>query len=91
MHFVRVVDDIADNSGTIKSKKIKLNNWKKKINGLYQKKKINESILKELKTSIENFNLEKKDFISIIDGMLMDVKKKFNFQVHQNLNFIVKE
>ena len=63
--FCRVVDDIADNSGTIKSKKIKLNNWKKKIDSVYQKKKINESILKELKTSIETYNLEKKDFISI--------------------------
>jgi len=77
--FCRVVDDIADNYGTVNSKKIKLNNWKKKINGLYQKNKINESILKELKTSIENFNLEKKDLISIIDGMLMDVKKKIQF------------
>ena len=34
--FCRVVDDIADNYGTVNSKKIKLNNWKKKINGLYQ-------------------------------------------------------
>ena len=42
-------------------------------------KKRNESILKELKTSIETFNLEKRDFISIIDGMLMDVKKKIQF------------
>ena len=77
--FCRVVDDIADNSGTIKSKKIKLNDWKKKINSVYQKKKINDSILKELKTSIETYNLEKRDFISIIDGMLMDVKKKIQF------------
>ena len=77
--FCRVVDDIADNSGKIKSKKIKLNSWKKKINNLYQNKVINESILKELNTSIENFNLEKKDFISIIDGMLMDAKKKIQF------------
>ncbi len=77
--FCRVVDDIADNSGTIKSKKIKLNEWKKKIDSVYQKKKINESILKELKTSIETYNLEKRDFISIIDGMLMDVKKKIQF------------
>ncbi len=37
--FCRVVDDIADNSGTIKSKKIKLNDWKKKINSIYKKKK----------------------------------------------------
>ena len=42
--FCRVVDDIADNCGTIHSKKVKLNNWKKKINGLYKKKKINEII-----------------------------------------------
>ena len=58
---------------------------------VFIKKKKNESILKELKTSIENFNLEKKDFISIIDGMLMDVKKKFNSQVHQNWKNIVRE
>ena len=50
--FCRVVDDIADNSGTIKSKKTKLNDWKKKINSIYMNKKRNESILKELKTSI---------------------------------------
>ena len=67
--FCRVVDDIADNYGTVNSKKIKLNNWKKKINGLYKKKKINESILKELKASIKNFDLEKKDF-TMVDGMI---------------------
>ena len=39
--FCRVVDDIADNCGTVNSKNIKLNNWKKKINDLYKKKKIN--------------------------------------------------
>ena len=55
------------------------------------KKKFNESILNELKNSIESFNLEKRDFISIIDGMLMDVKKKFNFQVAMNWSFIVEE
>ena len=89
--FCRIVDDIADNSGTIKSKKIKLYNWKKKINGLYhKKKKINGSILKELKTSIENFNLEKKDLISIIDGMLMDVKKKIQFPSTSELELYCK-
>ena len=77
--FCRVVDDIADNSGTIKSKKTKLNDWKKKIDSIYNNNNKNESILKELKTSIETFNLEKTDFISIIDGMLMDVKKKIQF------------
>ncbi|MAI29280.1 MAG: squalene synthase HpnD [Rickettsiales bacterium] len=88
--FCRVVDDIADNSGTIKSKKDKLYNWKRKINDLYQKRKINEGILKELKTSIETFNLEKKDFISIIDGMLMDVKKKIQFPSTKELELYCK-
>ena len=37
--FCRVVDDIADNSGTIKSKKTKLNDWKKKIDSIYNNKK----------------------------------------------------
>ena len=77
--FCRVVDDIADNSGTTKSKKTKLNDWKKKIDSIYNNNNKNESILMELKTSIETFNLEKTDFISIIDGMLMDVKKKIQF------------
>ena len=77
--FCRVVDDIADNSGAIRSKKTKLNDWKKKIDSIYNNKNKNESILRELKTSIETFNLEKRDFISIIDGMLMDVKKKIQF------------
>ena len=77
--FCRVVDDIADNSGTTKSKKTKLNDWKKKIDSIYNNNNKNESILMELKTSIETFNLEKRDFISIIDGMLMDVKKKIQF------------
>ena len=79
--FCRVVDDIADNSGEIRSKKTKLNDWKKKIDSIYNNNNNNknESILKELKTSIETFNLEKRDFISIIDGMLMDVKKKIQF------------
>ena len=88
--FCRVVDDIADNSGTIRSKQIKLNDWKKKIDELYQKKNINGSILEELKTSIENFSLEKKDFISIIDGMLMDVKKKIQFPSTKELELYCK-
>ena len=42
--FWRVVEDIADNTGTIKSKKIKINNSKKKINSVYKKKKKNKKI-----------------------------------------------
>ena len=57
----------------------------KKIQNLYKKKKFNESILNELKNSIESFNLEKRDFISIIDGMLMDVKKKIQFPSNNEL------
>ena len=37
--FCRVVDDIADNCGTVNSKKIKLNNWKKKNKWRISKKK----------------------------------------------------
>ena len=88
--FCREVDDIADNSGTIKLKKYKLYDWKRKIDDIYQKRKTNESILKELKISIEIFNLEKKDFISIIDGMLMDVKKKIQFPSTTDLELYCK-
>ena len=83
--FCRIVDDIADNFGHPEKKNKKLDEWVKKINILFSKKNHKTSILRELKISINNFNLDQKDFISIIEGMKMDVKENIKFPSQNKL------
>ena len=77
--FCRTVDDIADNNRPVNFKKKELDKWIKKINSLYKFSNQEDSLLKELKFSINEFGLEKKDFLSVIDGMKMDTKTKITF------------
>lgn len=84
--FCREVDDIADKEGTKKFKEKKLQIWKKKINLLYQNKSPSTSILRELSFAIDNYNLEKKDLYSVIEGMIMDVREKIQFPSKKKLN-----
>ena len=84
--FCREVDDIADKEGTKKLKEKKLQIWKKKINLLYQNKSPSTSILRELSFAIDNYNLEKKDLYSVIEGMIMDVREKIQFPSKKELN-----
>lgn len=84
--FCREVDDIADKEGTKKLKEKKLQIWKKKINLLYQNKSPSTSILRELSFAIDNYNLEKKDLYSVIEGMIMDVREKIQFPSKKKLN-----
>ena len=84
--FCREVDDIADKEGPKKLKEKKLQIWKKKINLLYQNKSPSTSILRELSFAIDNYNLEKKDLYSVIEGMIMDVREKIQFPSKKKLN-----
>ncbi len=84
--FCRIVDDIADDIKNINIKKSKLKVWKKKIENIYKKKDLKSSIEKELKFSIETFKLNKSDFFSIIDGMMMDANKDIKFPSKKELN-----
>ena len=77
--FCRTVDDIADDNRPINFKKKELDKWIKKINLLYKFTHQKDSLLKELQFSINEFGLEKKDFLSVIDGMKMDTKTKITF------------
>ena len=77
--FCRTVDDIADDNRPINFKKKELDKWIKKINLLYKFSHQKDSLLKELQFSINEFGLEKKDFLSVIDGMKMDTKTKITF------------
>ena len=83
--FCRVVDDIADSNLQKEKKLKKLDHWKNKINSIYKKKKDNNFLCRELSLSVKNYNLQKKDFISIINGMKMDCKKEIIFPTKKEL------
>ncbi len=63
-----------------------MNNWKKKIDNLFNSKKLKSSIERELKISVKKFKLNKYDFYSIIDGMLMDAKEDIRFPSKKKFN-----
>ena len=77
--FCRVVDDIADEKSTKLSKKKQISLWVNKIHNLYKHKDQKTSLLRELRKSIDRFNLEKNDFLSIIKGMQMDINENILF------------
>ena len=83
--FCRIVDDIADE---IKNKRLKikqLKSWKKKINNIFKTKELKSSLEKELKIAVEKFQLDRLDFLAIIDGMMMDAKSDIKFPKKKNL------
>ena len=83
--FCRIVDDIADEIKNKKLRQDELKVWKNKIKFIYDHKKSNSSLEKELKLSIEKFDLNKSDFYAIIDGMMMDAKNDIKFPSRKNL------
>ena len=83
--FCRIVDDIADEIKNKRLKIEKLKSWKKKINNIFESKKLKSSIEKELKIAVEKFQLERLDFYAIIDGMMMDAKSDIKFPTKKNL------
>ena len=83
--FCRIVDDIADEIKNKRLKIEKLKSWKKKINNIFESKKLKSCIEKELKIAVEKFQLERLDFYAIIDGMMMDAKSDIKFPKKKNL------
>lgn len=73
--FCRVVDDIADSNKSKIEKSSELMQWKKKIKLVY-KNKSSDFLTRELLLLVKKFSINHKDFISIIDGMIMDVDEK---------------
>ncbi len=73
--FCRIVDDIADSNLSIRQKKKMLSQWKRNINLIY-KNITSDKITRELSVAVNLFDLNKKDFFSIINGMNKDTDKK---------------
>ena len=72
--FCRVVDDIADDQqGDRTSRARALAQWRADVDALYAGQPCGQAQF--LIESVSRFNLQKADFISVIDGMQMDVER----------------
>lgn len=71
--FCRQVDDIADSEGPRPERLAALQQWRDDINALYQGHP--PARLRDYISSIRRFDLQREDFLAIVDGMEMDVPR----------------
>ena len=70
--FCRAVDDIADDEqGSRPDRARALDDWRAALDGLYDGK--DPGLASFLTAAVERFDLDKDDFLAVIDGMAMDV------------------
>lgn len=73
--FCREVDDIADGSADVETKRSRLGEWRGEVERLYGKRP-RHGIAKALLEPVDRFALHKEDFRAVIDGMEMDAAPK---------------
>jgi phytoene synthase len=71
--FCRVVDDIADEAGSLPDKLRDLSAWRTRIAGLYEGRS-DDAVTRVLAVAAPRFQLRAEDFIAVIDGMQMDAE-----------------
>jgi squalene synthase HpnD len=71
--FCRIVDDIADEEGTVDEKRHGLAVWRDNIASLY-KGRADEPVTRVLASAVAKFKLRSEDFIAVIDGMQTDAE-----------------
>jgi phytoene synthase len=69
--FCRKVDDIADSDGPRPERLTALQQWRDDIDALYRGDPPEH--LKDYVATVQKFDLQREDFIAVIDGMEMDV------------------
>lgn len=69
--FCRAVDDIADDGGARNARLDRLQRWRADIDALYAGAAAPH--LRELARAVRAFDLQREDFLAVIDGMEMDV------------------
>jgi squalene synthase HpnD len=69
--FCRQVDDIADSEGPRPERLAALQQWRDDIEALYQGHP--PPRLRDYVASVRSFDLQREDFLAIVDGMEMDV------------------
>ena len=68
--FCRLVDDVADSTAPHAERRPLLTEWRNRIEGIYAGQP--PSDLQGLAKAVADFNLQKEDFLAVIDGMDMD-------------------
>jgi squalene synthase HpnD len=71
--FCRIVDDIADEAGTLEEKRLGLAGWRDNIAALYQGR-TEGPVTRVLAAAVPRFQLRAEDFIAVIDGMQTDAE-----------------
>ncbi len=71
--FCRIVDDIADEGGSLEEKRLGLAAWRDNVAGLYQGQ-TEGPVTRVLAAAISLFQLRAEDFIAVIDGMETDAE-----------------
>jgi presqualene diphosphate synthase len=69
--FCRQVDDIADSDGPRPERLAALQQWRDDIDALYRGRP--PARLRDYVPSVRTFDLQREDFLAIVDGMEMDV------------------
>jgi phytoene synthase len=69
--FCRIVDDIADDAGSLEQKLRALAGWRETIAALYRGR-ASDPVTRVLALAVPRFQLRAEDFIAIIDGMQSD-------------------
>jgi squalene synthase HpnD len=72
--FCRAVDDIADDEGPQGARLAMLDRWRADIARLYAGRGATD-LTKSLTMPVANFALRRDDFLAVIDGMEMDVRR----------------
>jgi len=71
--FCRIVDDIADEAGTIEEKRAGLSRWRDWIDDLYRGES-HDAVTRVLVRAVAIYDLRKDDFLAVVDGMAMDAE-----------------
>ena len=71
--FCRIVDDIADEEGTLPEKFLRLAEWRARVAGLYHGR-ADGPVTRVLVAAVQHFGLREVDFAAVIDGMRMDAE-----------------
>jgi presqualene diphosphate synthase len=71
--FCRIVDDIADEAGSLEEKRLGLSAWRENIAGLYLGRS-EGPVTRVLAAAVPRFQLQADDFIAVIDGMETDAE-----------------
>lgn len=71
--FCRIVDDIADEEGSLDEKRRGLAAWRQRIAGLYAGE-TDGAVTRVLAAAVQRFELRQVDFLAVIDGMQMDAE-----------------